>query len=102
MRKTTKQSIVTNKLSKWFAQLGVNCEATVKLMSQSLDRKLSFKEKFKLRSHLILCQWWCSDYFKQIKFTHTTLHGKDETIAEESLSETTLSDQARKRLKERK
>jgi hypothetical protein len=39
----------------------------VSLMSESMDRPLSVRERLNLRLHLIVCAW-CASYLKQIKF----------------------------------
>lgn len=36
------------------------------LMSQSLERELTVRERFALRLHLIVCPW-CARYLRQIK-----------------------------------
>jgi hypothetical protein len=40
-----------------------------RLASQSLEKRLPFGLRLKIRLHLLLCVW-CSRYFKQLRFLH--------------------------------
>jgi len=44
----------------------------VPLMSESLERRLSIRERLVLRLHLLVCAW-CARYLKQIKFLRMVL-----------------------------
>lgn len=43
----------------------LNCKQTSHLLSQSLDRKLSRRERFAIRLHLMMCRY-CRRFEKQI------------------------------------
>lgn len=44
-------------------------------MSESMERRLSLGEFFKLRLHLLVCAW-CARYLRQIKFLRSLLRGR--------------------------
>jgi hypothetical protein len=48
------------------------CQYMVSLMSESLDRPLSPREKLQLKLHLIVCTW-CARYLTQIGFMRQLL-----------------------------
>jgi len=45
----------------------LSCKETGELLSQEMDRKLSFSERLGLRFHLFICKT-CSCYDKQLQF----------------------------------
>lgn len=44
----------------------LSCKEASRLLSQSLDRKLSWKERLELRFHLFICDM-CKRFAKQLK-----------------------------------
>ncbi len=55
----------------------LNCREVTQLASESLDRKLSLKERIGLRFHLMMCKL-CTRYVRQLKFMHQACSGMDE------------------------
>jgi hypothetical protein len=51
----------------WLLRRLQPCNQMVPLISESLDRRLTFAERVKLRLHLLVCAW-CARYLKQLKF----------------------------------
>jgi hypothetical protein len=68
------------------------------VMSESLDRTLTFREQFNLKLHLSVCRW-CVWYFRQLRLLRTTLGRKAETISDDASLTPTLSAEARDRIK---
>ncbi len=47
----------------------LNCKQNTELLSQSLDRPITFREKVAMRMHLIMCRG-CRNFEKQLGFIH--------------------------------
>ena len=45
----------------------LSCKETTRLVSQGLDRRLSFGERVALRVHLAICDG-CSNFTRQLRF----------------------------------
>jgi len=45
----------------------LNCKQNSELLSQSFDRPLTFREKFAMRLHLMMCRG-CRNFEKQLAF----------------------------------
>ncbi len=73
------------------------CKEIVKIITASMDEKLSWREWIKMKIHLLSCDP-CVNFLKQLKFIRTVLRHSDEKLVEEDLS-VKLSDDARSRLK---
>ena len=74
------------------------CRETVVVMSESLDRPLSLRERVLLKLHLWVCIW-CVRYLEQLHLVRNTLRkGATEVISDES-SAVKLSAEARERIK---
>ena len=58
----------------------LTCKHATKLMSQSQDRPLEFKERLSLKFHLMMCAG-CNNYNKQMAFIHKACRhvGGDES-----------------------
>ncbi len=61
----------------------LNCRQTTELVSHSLDRKLSFGQKIKLKLHLMMCPH-CRNYAKQLRLMqrfsrHMNTHIENQT-----------------------
>lgn len=59
----------------WLRQVMRPCRRVVSLMSESLERRLSIRERVILRLHLLVCAW-CARYLEQIKFTRWLLRAR--------------------------
>lgn len=73
------------------------CKEIVKLITASLDGKLSVWKTFIMKLHLFTCPP-CQNFLSQLKFLRCALPIHDEKIADEN-SSVKLSDEARERLK---
>ncbi|MFO1475302.1 MAG: zf-HC2 domain-containing protein [Verrucomicrobiota bacterium] len=83
-------------LAKILAELSPNCREATRLQSLGLDRSLTFRERFGLRIHLLLCRW-CRRYGKQIRFLRDAAHTHPDELVEPSPHR--LSEEARDRIK---
>jgi hypothetical protein len=80
------------------ADLSPGCKTAARLQSEALDRKLSLRQRFGLRVHLLLCKW-CRRYGKQITFLHSAAHEHPDKMAEPVPHK--LSAEARDRIKQK-
>jgi hypothetical protein len=73
------------------------CKEIVKIITASLDGKVSLRDRIIMKIHLLSCNP-CVNFLKQLKFLRQVLSGNDEklTLIESSAK---LSDEARARLK---
>ena len=69
----------------------------VKIITASMDEKLSWREWILMKIHLISCDP-CVNFQKQIKFIRTVLRQSDEKLVQAD-SSVKLSDDARARMK---
>ena len=77
------------------------CKELAPIMSQSLERKLSLREKIQLKLHIYTCDW-CRYYLKQLYMIRKALQLKAQSeINDETQTTPSLSNDARERLKEK-
>lgn len=67
------------------------------IMSESLERKLGWRERAKLRLHLLVCLY-CLRYLEQLLFIHKILRRPDTSTIVDS-STPALSPEASERIK---
>ena len=73
-----------------------SCKELAPLISQSLERPLSLRERAVLKIHLFVCAW-CDWYLRQLHLLRNTLRAAPDTG--DMPSAPTLSTEARARLK---
>ena len=73
------------------------CKDIVQIVSASIDRPLTFREKAILKLHLAACKP-CVRYMEQSKFLSEATHRLDEKLRED-LFTGRLSNEARERIK---
>lgn len=81
----------------WLARRLPDCKVMVKTLGETLDRRLSLKEKILAKLHLFTCEA-CERYLKQVKFLHEAMHAHEERTSDE-FSTVSLSGAAKERLK---
>ena len=83
----------------WLMHKLPSCKELVPLMSQSLERPLTLRERVTLKVHLWACMW-CVFYLEQLRMMREVLRTRGAEAADETeSSSTSLSDEARERLK---
>lgn len=73
------------------------CKEIVKIITASMDEKLSWREWIVMKIHLLSCDP-CVNFVKQLRFIRAALRHSDERIGQQDTS-IKLSDDARSRLK---
>jgi hypothetical protein len=74
----------------------LNCKQTSQLISQSLDRKLTLRERFALQLHLLICKY-CKRFSQQVKIMRVSVRAlinsveKDDTITMPSSAKERIS-----------
>lgn len=57
----------------------LNCKQASQLISKSLDRQLSWRERFAIRFHLFICKY-CKRFSLQLKSVHNALNRMSQSI----------------------
>lgn len=74
------------------------CKEMVALMSQSMERPLSPRERVLLKLHLWVCVW-CVWYLEQLRLLRASLRARDAAPAAAAPHTSSLSHEARERIK---
>ena len=83
----------------WLLRKLPPCKVIAPLMSESLDRPLTLRERILLRLHLGVCIW-CVWYLEQLQQMRNALrHQASTTSEDESTAALSLSREARERMK---
>lgn len=77
----------------------LTCRQASHLASQNLDRKLTLRERSGLRLHIFMCAA-CRRFEHQIKLLQRAMHLAEKQVLDDE-SGTTLSAEARERIRER-
>lgn len=85
------------KLIFWMARRLPDCQHMTPLFSDSLDRKLSVRERVIVRLHFFTCNA-CQNYLANLKFMRKVFQEQEKRFEEEKIS-VSLSPEARDRLK---
>jgi len=84
----------------WLLRRLPPCKETVKVISQSLERPLSVRERVLLKLHLWVCIW-CVWYLEHLQIMRDTMRENASELPElDSLSTPGLSPEARERIKQ--
>jgi RNA polymerase sigma-70 factor (ECF subfamily) len=91
--------------SKWFSgdkkgtmMFMITCREASRLISESLDRRISFWERIILKFHLLMCKF-CSRYKRQMLFTREVIQRYiNEIEMKEGIVTASLSQDAKKRI----
>jgi hypothetical protein len=83
----------------WLLRKLPSCQLTVEKISQSMERKLTLRERIDLKLHLWICAW-CQWYLEHLQIIHEAAgaKGSAESPDLESISPT-LSAEARERIR---
>lgn len=83
----------------WLLRRLPPCEQTVKVISQSLERPLSMRERVLLKLHLWVCMW-CVWYMEHLQLIRDTARECQQDLPEVDPSSPSLSPEARERIKQ--
>lgn len=61
----------------------LNCKQTSLLVSQSLDRPLTWRERLAVRGHLLICVY-CRRFTQQLKLIRRYMQGWQQQVTESS------------------
>ncbi len=89
-------SMLKNRLASFFTGFIPNCDELTQLASESLDRRLSLKERILIRLHLGMCVL-CRRYHRQLRVIHEALKENPDNFTE--AYQVTLSADRKARLK---
>ena len=76
------------------------CKQTVEIISQSLERPLSMRERVLLKLHLWVCMW-CVWYLEHLQLIRETARQNTQEMPELDPSAPGLSAEARDRIKQK-
>ena len=83
----------------WLLRRLPACKQTVEIISQSMERPLTLRERLLLKLHLWVCMW-CQWYLEHLKIMRDTLRLQENENNDVDVSTTTqLSDEARERIR---
>jgi hypothetical protein len=84
----------------WLLRRLPPCKQTVEIISQSLERPLSMRERVLLKLHLWVCMW-CVWYLEHLQIMRDTMRQNASEVPEmNSPTAPRLSPEARERIKE--
>jgi hypothetical protein len=86
-------------LFKMMAMMTVPCQEMGHRISESFDRKLTFRERVSIRIHNLGCAM-CERYYQQMKLLHKLLGNYAERVHEHDDPSTKLSDKAKEKIVE--
>ncbi len=84
----------------WLLRRLPTCKQTVKVISESMERRLSLWERITVKLHLWICLW-CVWYLEQLQLMRDTIHtraAQEPNLGASSLPP--LSPEARERMKQ--
>jgi type IV secretory pathway VirB9-like protein len=87
------------KFKEWLSMKAEECKRVAPLFSYALDRKLSLREKLRVRLHLYTCGA-CLNYVSNLKFMHEVFKAQEENLENEKIH-VSLSAEAKERIKEK-
>lgn len=83
----------------WLLRKLPTCQQTVEKISQSMERKLTLRERIDLKLHLWICAW-CQWYLEHLQIIREAARAKAaESPDLDSISGPALSSEARERIK---
>lgn len=81
----------------WLLRRLPNCQNTVEMISQSMERSVSLSERVLVKLHLWICAW-CQWYEEQLQLIRETARAKANE-APDPATGATLSEEARERIR---
>jgi hypothetical protein len=84
-----------SRLQSWLFHRLPACQEVTRLVSESMDRRLTMRERIGVQLHLWVCAW-CRRYDRQLQFLRRAFH-----VHGEQSEAPTLSPEAREAMKRR-
>jgi len=83
----------------WLARRLPACKEITRWVSDSLDQRLSLRQRIEIRLHLLICIW-CERYKQQLLFIRAAMHHASARVEEgdEPFPTSPLSPEARDRI----
>lgn len=85
------------KLKRWLSMKTENCKSVAPLFSDALDRRLTWREKLRVRLHLYTCGA-CLNYISNLEFMREVFKKQDKNLENEKIP-VSLSPEAKERIK---
>ena len=84
----------------WLLRKLPTCQATVEKISQSMERRLTWRERIELKLHLWICAW-CQWYLEHLQLIRDTARAKGTESPDRDLDSVSpkLSNEARERIR---
>ena len=97
--KGTLFNTIRHRVRYWLLDRLPTCKTLAPLMSQSLERRLTLRERVVLQSHVLVCAWcaWYLEHLGELR-DQSRARGVSET-AGEAVPSTILSPEARERIR---
>ena len=83
----------------WLLRTLPACQQTVETISQSMERRLTLRERINLKVHLWICVW-CQWYMEHLQVIRDTSRAQ-AAEAPDRMTSATLSNEARERIRRR-
>jgi hypothetical protein len=82
----------------WLLRTLPTCQMTVEKISQSMERKLTLRERIDLKLHLWICAW-CQWYLEHLQLIRDTARAKGVESPDLGSTSPSLSAEARERIR---
>lgn len=82
----------------WLLRRLPACKQTVEIISQSMERPLTLRERVLLKLHLWVCMW-CLWYMEHLQLMRDALRLQENESDADVSTSTRLSDEARERIR---
>ena len=77
----------------------LRCREISKLVSESMERELSWRQRWQVWTHLMMCRL-CAGFARQLRFLrHAARANPERLVADPALPKATLSHESRQRIK---
>lgn len=84
----------------WLLRRLPACKETVEVISESMERPLTLRERFLLKLHMAVCSW-CQWYMEHLITLRETLRTQADEPPEANFSSPGLSPEARERIRQK-
>ena len=82
----------------WLLRTLPTCQQTVEKISQSMERKLTLRERIDMKLHIWICAW-CQWYLEHLQIIRETARAKGAESSDLESTSASLSAEARERIR---